>query len=430
MPAFEKMGLFFLYCSYEVEAVGGFRYPIGDIREVKLLIVGHHIVVKEYQELWVAAAEQYPEYDFEILCPEVYGQAGPVRAEALDPQRVPVHTLKSPFGPSGRQHLHFYLGLGRALDRILPDYVYALTESNSLVTAQLARACGRRGIPYCFWTSLNKLYLFRKKYSPFNIRYYLFHWCQKYTFKTCSGANATSQDAVDVLRRQGYEGKVTCCGIHGIGRIFTKVGEERVADDSGLPTPLRIGFIGRLWNWKAVDVLIRAFARMKNRSRVTLSIRGKGEMSRELRTLAKQEGVDDEITWKPSMVPYDEMPDLMNKLDVLVLPSYSRGGTNEKFGRVLIEAMASGTVAVGCDDGGIAKAMAGGGILFRPGDSEQLADILDRLATDYGYWKERQRQGFKAVCERYSYDVVSRKQIEGLRNDLGFLKTESEYSHG
>ncbi len=63
-----------------------------------------------------------------------------------------------------------------------------------------------------------------------------------------------------------------------------------------------------------------------------------------------------------------------------VLPSGTRGGINEKFGRVLIEAMAARTVAVGCDDGGIA-----------------------------------------AVCENHSYDVVGRKQIEGLRDDSGIL---------
>lgn len=396
---------------------------------MKLLLIDHHIVVKEYQELWVAAARQNPEVAFEILCPKIYGQAGPVRAEALAPELVPVHTLKAFFARSGRQHLHFYWGLGRALDRIRPDYVYALEESNSLVTAQIAHACGKRRIPYCFWTSLNTLRIYGSMYGRLNVRRYLFHWCQRYTFRTCAGANATSRDAVEVLRQQGYEGKITCCGIHGIGRAFIENGERRLRRGVGAPSPLRIGFIGTLWRMKAVDVLIRAYAMMKNRAQARLSVRGRGEMSSQLRAVAKREGVDDEITWQASMVPYEKMPDVMKDLDVLVLPSCTRDGVSEKFGRVLIEAMASGAVAVGSRDGGIPKAMAGGGILFSPGNVEELSAILDRLATDHGYWKERQRAGFKAVCDNYSYDVVSRKQLEGLREDLGFLKAKKKGEH-
>ncbi len=155
---------------------------------MKLLIIGHHIVVKAYQELWVAAATQFPDNQIEIVYPEVYEQAGLVKAEALDPERVPVHPLKAPFGRAGRQHLHFYLGLDRALDRIKPDYVYALEESNSLVTVQIARACAKRKIPYCFWTSLNEVRIYKEMYGRLNIRHSLYHWCQQYIFKTCAGA--------------------------------------------------------------------------------------------------------------------------------------------------------------------------------------------------------------------------------------------------
>ncbi len=392
---------------------------------MKLLVIGHHIVVKEYQELWLAAAQRFRDIEFEILCPKAFSQQRRlVHAEALSPDLVPVSTLEAPFGRSGRQHLHFYLGLGAALDRIKPDYVYALEESNSLVTVQIASACQKRGIPYCFWTSLNQVRIYREMYGRMNVRRFLFDWCQRYTFRTANGVNATSLDAVEVLRKQGYTGRITCRGIHGVGRMFTEIGKKRIEANRGPSTPLQVGFIGNLTNVKAVDVLIRAYAALPDRSRVQVSIRGTGEMAAEWHALAQELGVNDELLWQETPLPYRDMPAAMSHLDVLVLPSCTRGGVTEKFGRVLIEAMAVGTVAVGSRDGGIPDALAGAGILFEPGDAAELANVLHGLASDAERWRRSQVQGYETVCATYSYDALGVKQIEGLRNDLGFFEVE------
>lgn len=391
-------------------------------RLTRLLVIGHHIVVKEYQELWTSAAKQYPNLSIEILCPEVYEQMGAVRSESLDQDLVPVHRLKTFFGRSGRQHLHFYRGLGKTLDVIRPDYVYCAEESNSLVAAQVARACKKRGVPVLFWTALNQLRIYRRMYGRLNIRRYLFHHCQRYTFAHCVAANATSEAAREVLRQQGYQGHVVCRPTLGIGNDFLRIGEERVARQTGPSSPMEVGFVGRLTNVKAVDVLIRALARMRHRDRIYLTIRGKGEREAEWKAVAKAEGVADELEWVPT-IPYHCMPQVMKGLDVLVLPSMSRDGEVEQFGRVIIEAMAAGAVAVGSRDGGIPVAMAGSGILFPPGDSDELARVLDRLCTDTPYWKSQQKAGCEAVKATYSYDVISRKLIEGIREEVGWFRT-------
>ena len=384
----------------------------------RLLVVGHHIVVKEYQELFTAAAALYPELEIQILCPEVYGQMGRVRAVALDPERVPVHTLRAPFAPAGRQHLFFYRGLERALDRLAPDFVYVMEEANSLVTAQLARSLGRRGVPYCFWTSLNQRRDYRRLYPVWNIRRHLFTGCQRRVFASCVGANATSDAARDVLRFQGFEGPVLVRPTNGVGRVFLGRGERRLAQPRASGAPLRVGFVGRLWNWKGVDVLFDAVARMRHRSRVELSVRGAGERAGELRELARR--LELTVDWR-EFLPYDRMPEVLAELDVLVLPSLLRDGIDEKFGRVIVEAMASGTVGVGSRDGGIPLAMAGGGLDFAAGDSGELAARLDLLAESADVWKAAQVGGFEAVRDQYSYRALAAAQIEGLQDAFGWF---------
>ena len=113
---------------------------------MKLLVAHHHLVIKEYQEFFVRASEQNADLDIEVLCPVAYKEGQVTFAEALEPDRVPVHTLPAPFARQGRQHLHFYIGLGKALDRIRPDCVWA-GAPNSAVTAQICYCCKKRNIP-------------------------------------------------------------------------------------------------------------------------------------------------------------------------------------------------------------------------------------------------------------------------------------------
>lgn len=405
--------------SLEVIPPDSHAQPKGSSR-IRLLVIGHDVVVAGNQELWTAVARQYPEIAVEILCPAAYYYQGLARAEALDARLVPVHRLPSPFARSGRQHLHFYMGLGSVLDRVRPDYVYCAEEPNSLVTAQVVRACERRAIPVVFWTALNQLRDYRRMYGWLNPRRHLFPRCQRYVFDHCVGAVATNREAVDVLRAQGFRKSITYRSTHAVGTRFLDVGRRRMERQPAPADPLRIGFVGAFHDHKGIDVLLQAFARMRNRARARLVLRGKGPEEQPLRRLAAQLGATGEVTWRP-LAAYRDMPGVYAGLDVLVLPSLQRGAALEQFGRVIIEAMASGAVAVGSRIGGIPSALAGGGLLFEPGDADQLAGILDRLCADGAEWKRWQTRGFKTVQDVFSCAVVGRNLLEGLRRDIGWF---------
>jgi glycosyltransferase involved in cell wall biosynthesis len=76
------------------------------------------------------------------------------------------------------------------------------------------------------------------------------------------------------------------------------------------------------------------------------------------------------------------MPQVMNQLDILVLPSRETTHWKELFGRVLIEAMASGVAVVASNSGGIPEVVGGAGVLFEPNSVADLREKLSDLVTD------------------------------------------------
>jgi glycosyltransferase involved in cell wall biosynthesis len=91
----------------------------------------------------------------------------------------------------------------------------------------------------------------------------------------------------------------------------------------------------------------------------------------------------------------------MQALDIAVLPS--RG---EAFGLAMIEAMANGRVFVGSRSGAIPEVVEHGrnGLLFEPGDPEDLARALIELLHDPAKRSRMGTEARKTFEERFTLD--------------------------
>ena len=74
-----------------------------------------------------------------------------------------------------------------------------------------------------------------------------------------------------------------------------------------------------------------------------------------------------------------DVPDLLNAMDIFVLPSYSEGVS-----LALLEAMAAGLPVIATAVGGLPEVVEDGvtGLLIPPRDAEALAGALERLLAD------------------------------------------------
>ncbi|MFB3132930.1 MAG: glycosyltransferase [Rhodothermales bacterium] len=124
-------------------------------------------------------------------------------------------------------------------------------------------------------------------------------------------------------------------------------------------------FVGRLSAEKGLDVLLEAWPRLG--SRLRLKVVGDGPLAGPVQEAAR---ANEHIEWL-GRLPYDAVLDRVGRAALLVIPSV----WHEPFGRVAIEAYAKATPVVASDRGALAEIVEHErtGLLFRPGDADDLA---------------------------------------------------------
>lgn len=170
------------------------------------------------------------------------------------------------------------------------------------------------------------------------------------------------------------------------------------------PTPLlppaevpTLVFIGRHRYYKGLDTLIRAMPTLNAR----LLIGGDGPMRGEWEALARTLGVTGRVQFLGEISDAD-LPRFFASGDIFVLPANSRA---EAFGKVLLEAMATGLPCVTTELGtGTSYAVQDGltGFVVPPQDPAALGDALRRLLEDAGVRKTMGAAGRARVLAEFT----------------------------
>ena len=162
-------------------------------------------------------------------------------------------------------------------------------------------------------------------------------------------------------------------------------------------------YVGRLSYDKGVHTAIQALGEIVHRceySNVKLTIIGTGEADYEayLHKLARQCQVETRVQFLGAQ-PKDAMPELYQRADILLFTSI----WPEPFGRVIVEAMASGVVVVGAASGGAAEILVENenALLFPPGDAMGLANQITRLVESPALRKQLAEAGRQTAQTRF-----------------------------
>jgi len=97
---------------------------------------------------------------------------------------------------------------------------------------------------------------------------------------------------------------------------------------------------------------------------------------------------------------------------MLVVPTQTTSRIREQFGRVLVEAMASGLPVIGSSCGAIPEVIDDAGLIVPEGNSAALAAALRRLLLDCALREELTRAGRRRVIEHYTWERVADKMHE------------------
>ena len=178
---------------------------------------------------------------------------------------------------------------------------------------------------------------------------------------------------------------------------------------------LEIITVGNLIELKGHDITLQAIAKVVNQgyNKLHLTIYGRGEKEEELKQLTQKLKLEKYVTFE-GYVPYEEIAKKMREADLFVLPSWY-----EAIGCVYLEAMASGTVTVGCYENGIDEVIRTGqnGFLVRPHNIQDLVNVV-LYANEYKMHKKYQRiaqNARKSVEEGYSWYCSAKSLIAVYR---------------
>ncbi|WP_374640752.1 glycosyltransferase family 4 protein [Hydrogenophaga sp.] len=115
---------------------------------------------------------------------------------------------------------------------------------------------------------------------------------------------------------------------------------------------------------------------------VSCTLIGEGRIRRELEEYSTLIGVSDRIRFLGLIPSSSEVQRLISTADVFVLPSFQEG-----LPRSLIEALASGTICIGSNAGGIPEVLPHS-LIFEKGDTESLSTLVEKLATCNDFYKK------------------------------------------
>lgn len=148
--------------------------------------------------------------------------------------------------------------------------------------------------------------------------------------------------------------------------------DDRLFGLSESPRDLGLLFVGLFVPVKNLDILLRAYARVRDRIAVRLTLAGDGPLRPMLEALGADLGIASSVDFL-GVRRRDEVAALMQRATALILPSRSEG-----WPLVIAESLACGTPVVASRVGGIPEMIDSedGGILVAPGDVEALAAAI------------------------------------------------------
>jgi glycosyltransferase involved in cell wall biosynthesis len=164
--------------------------------------------------------------------------------------------------------------------------------------------------------------------------------------------------------------------------------------------PLLIGYIGRFSAEKGVQHFVQALpAILREHKEIKVLIGGDGELKENISTSIKESGLTDRvelICW----ISHNELPLYLNKLRLLVLPSYTEGLPN-----IMLEAMACGTPVLATPVGAIPDVIRDGrtGFIMKDNSPQYIAENVIR-ALECPDLARIAENGRNSVLDLYTFE--------------------------
>src|SRR6266536_3527776 len=182
---------------------------------------------------------------------------------------------------------------------------------------------------------------------------------------------------------------------------------------AGIPEDRKIIlYVGRIVREKGIFTLLDALEKLRKQGKdVSLVFVGEGPLKEDFAKEVLRRKLNDRVTLA-GFVDEKKLVSLYNSSDVFVLPSHY-----EPFGMVVLEAMASRIPVVVSDVGGLSEIVEDGitGVKVPASDPRALAEGILRVLDNPELAEQMTENAYRAVQERYRWEMIAEKTIEAYR---------------
>lgn len=377
---------------------------------MRVLLISHTCQSRREGQPKAAQLGRLPGVELRVLVPDRWREYRQWRAaqEPLDDSfALEVGHVRWPWSGPGQWYLHHYPGLARTLREFKPDVIDIWEEPWGLVSVQAAWLRDRL-LPNAKIISETEQNVAKTLPPPFE-------WFRSYTLRRADYVVGRSAEAVENTRAKGYRGPAGVVPNAVDADLFRPLERGACREALGLSGYV-VGYVGRIVEEKGLTDLVDALSHCPED--VSLLLLGGGPYKEALSAHVQKADLGHRVRFLPSR-PMDELPQVMNAVDVLALPSRTTPRWKEQFGRVLIEAQACGTPVIGSDSGAIPQVIGPGGLVFPEGDPSKLAGRIKELRADPEAARDLGRSGRRQVEDRYTWARVGQQMWSIYREVTG-----------
>lgn len=300
---------------------------------------------------------------------------------------------------AGREYRRERAALRSLLQRLRPDVIHTHGYRPDVLDAGVAR---RMGIP-----TVSTVHGF----TGGDVRNRLYEWLQRRAHRDFAAVISVSKPISERLRAAG----VHASRLHVLPNAWIPeppLARSEAREALAIPADARrIAYVGRLSHEKGADVLLDAFARLRD-TNLTLSIVGDGPERAILQSKAGELSIADRITWH-GMVPGAHR--YFRAFDAFVLSSRTEGTPV-----TLLEAMGAGVPIVVTRVGGVPAVVGPDeALLVASEQPAALAAAMDEVFRDESAAQTRVEAARMRVLDQFSTDAWLERHDEIYARVLG-----------
>ncbi|MEI6871227.1 MAG: glycosyltransferase family 4 protein [Verrucomicrobiota bacterium] len=365
---------------------------------MRVLLISHTCQSRAEGQRKAEQLARLDDIDLLVLVPQSFNHFGVWRQAELplsDSFQFAARKVRWPWLGPAQNYLHWYPDLAEIIRTFRPDIIDLWQEPWALVSAQ---ACWLRNrLQPQAKIIMESEQNIRKRFPP------PFSWLESYTFRNADYAVGRSSGVLRVLHEKGFEGPSDVVGNAVDTDLFHPMDRAKCKIALGI-SGFTVGYVGRLVERKGLMDMIDALPMCP--TEITMVFVGDGAFRPALEKRLRALGRSDQVRFLPAR-KIEDLPQVMNALDALILPSWTVPTWKEQFGRVIIEAQACETPVIGSDSGAIPEVIDEGGLIFKERNPAALAAAIKQMKAHPEITRRMGKIGRRQVEENFTWRRVA-----------------------